>query len=88
MNWQFVFGLYLITFSIMPYVLHYYIFGDDNKIFLDLPQYIAFVPIQMSLVALVIGRLLIILVREKRTSINKLNMAIWGLYEQGVNGPV
>jgi len=73
-NWQFYFGLSLIALSIVLYALHYYIFGDGKRIFLDLLEYVAFVPIQVLLVTLIIDRLL--RVRERRTLLNKLNMVI------------
>ena len=73
-NWQFAFGLSLIVLSVMLYTLHYYIFKDGQRIFLDLLEYVAFVPIQVLLVTLIIDRLL--RVREKRTLLNKLNMVI------------
>ena len=73
-NWQFYFGLSLIALSIVLYGLHYYIFGDGKRIFLDLLEYVAFVPIQVLLVTLIIDRLL--RVRERRTLLNKLNMVI------------
>jgi hypothetical protein len=73
-NWQIAFGLSLIVLSVFLYTLHYYIFGDGKRIFLDLLEYVAFVPIQVLLVTLIIDRLL--RVREKRTLLNKLNMVI------------
>ena len=73
-NWQFAFGLSLIALSIVLYALHYYIFGEGKRIFLDLLEYVAFIPIQVLLVTLIIDRLL--RVREKRTLLNKLNMVI------------
>jgi hypothetical protein len=74
LNWQLVFGISLIALSVLLYLLHYVLFGDGKRIFLDLLEYIAFVPIQVLLITLILERLL--RVRERRTLLNKLNMVI------------
>jgi hypothetical protein len=74
LNWQFIFGISLIALSVILYLLHYVLFGDGKRIFLDLLEYIAFVPIQVLLITLILERLL--RVRERRTLLNKLNMVI------------
>ncbi len=74
LNWQVTFACILIVLSIILYVCHYLIFKDGHRIFLDLLEYIAFIPVQVLLVTLVIDKLL--RVREKRTLLKKLNMVI------------
>lgn len=74
LNWQIVFGLSLIVLSVLLYLLHFIIFRDARHIFLYLLGDIAFIPVQVLLVTLVIDQFL--KVREKRSMLKKLNMVI------------
>ncbi|RJQ41605.1 MAG: hypothetical protein C4550_01290 [Nitrospiraceae bacterium] len=73
-SWQVLLGLALITLSAFFYLLHYTIFRDSHHIFIYLLGDIAFVPIEVLLVTLIIHRMLS--EREKRDMLKKMNMAI------------
>jgi len=73
-RWQFVFGLGLLTLSIVLYGFHYLCFHDLHHILIYLVGDIAFVPIEILLVTLIIHELL--RSRERRALMQKLNMAI------------
>jgi hypothetical protein len=73
-NWKVIFGLSLILLSVLLYVLHYAIFRDARHIFIYLLGDIAFIPVQVLLVTLIIDQLL--KVREKRIMLKKMNMVI------------
>jgi len=74
LNWQVILGISLITLSAVLYFLHYVIFKDAHHIVIYLLGDIAFVPIEVLLVTLLIHRLLE--AREKRAMLKKLNMVI------------
>lgn len=73
-SWQVKLGAFLLTLSTLIYFIHYAIFRDAHHIFLYLIGDIAFIPVEVLLVSLIIHRLLE--VREKRIRLEKLNMAI------------
>ncbi len=84
LNWQIVFSVSLIALSVLLYLLHFIIFRDTQRIFIDLLEYIAFVPIQVLMVTIIIDQLL--KVREKRSMLKKLNMVIGVFFsEVGIN---
>ena len=58
LNWQIVLGLSLIALSAFIYLIHYAIFGDAHHIFIYMVGDIAFVPIEVLMVTLIIHRLL------------------------------
>ena len=74
MNWQFLLVLILIFLSIILYSIHFAIYSNAQYIFNSVLARIAFVPIQVFLVALVLNRLLTY--NEKRTRLEKINMII------------
>jgi hypothetical protein len=74
LNWQILLGLSLIFLSAILYFAHYAIFRDSHHIFIYLIGDIAFVPIEVLLVTLIIHRVLS--AREKRNRLKKLNMVI------------
>ena len=80
MKWQIWLGLVLILLSVSLYLLHYFLFHDNHHIWIFLVGDIAFVPIEVLLVTLIIHRLLNI--REKRSLLNKLNMVIGTFYSE------
>ncbi len=67
-------GLTLIILSVILYVVHYGIFGDIHHILIYGLGDLAFLPIEVLLVTLIIHRL--IGEREKRIRLQKLNMVI------------
>lgn len=73
-RWQIILGAILLFLSAALYFLHYLIFHDAHHIFIYLLGDIAFVPVEVLLVTLVIHGLLNI--REKREKLEKLNMVI------------
>lgn len=72
--WLVFLGFSLVGLSAVFYLIHYAIFKDAYHIFIYLIGDIAFVPIEVLLVTLIIHRLLS--KREKRAMLKKLNMAI------------
>jgi len=79
-NWQVLLGLALVTLSAVLYLIDYAIFGDAKHILVYLIGDIAFVPIEVLLVTLIIHRLLS--EREKRSKMNKLNMVIGAFFSE------
>ena len=74
LNWQILLGISLIVLSAVLYLFHYAIFRDSHHIFIYLLSDIAFVPIEVLLVTLIIHRLLN--AREKRAMMKKMNMVV------------
>lgn len=79
-SWQILLGLSLIALSAFLYLIHYAIFHDVHHIFIYMVGDIAFVPIEVLLVTLIIHRLLS--AREKRTMLEKLNMIIGAFFSE------
>ena len=80
LNWQILLGLSLIALSALLYLGHYAIFKDAHHIFIYMVGDIAFVPIEVLLVTLIIHQLLS--VREKRSMLKKLNMVIGAFFSE------
>ena len=80
LNWQMLLGLSLIALSALLYLGHYAIFRDAHHIFIYMVGDIAFVPIEVLLVTLIIHQLLN--VREKRAMLKKLNMVIGAFFSE------
>jgi len=80
LNWQILLGLYLIALSTLFYFIHYQIFKDAHHIFIYMLGDIAFVPIEVLMVTLIIHRLLN--EREKRSMLKKLNMVIGAFFSE------
>ncbi|MFC1667893.1 hypothetical protein ACFL1T_00735 [Chlamydiota bacterium] len=78
--WFLFFAMGLIALSILFYFLHYILFKDSHHIFIYLVGDIAFVPIEVLLVTLIIHKLLS--VREKKAILNKLNMVIGAFFSE------
>ncbi len=79
-NWQILLGLFLIALSASFYLIHYAIFRDAYHIFIYMVGDIAFIPVEVLLVTLIIHKLLS--VREKRTLLEKLNMIIGTFFSE------
>lgn len=73
-KWKICFGAGLIILSTVLYLLHFYIFKDSHHIWIYLISDIAFTPLEVLIVSLIIHELLES--REKKTKLQKLNMAI------------
>jgi hypothetical protein len=79
-SWQFLLGLALVALSVMLYLAHYAIFRDAHHVFIYLIGDIAFVPVEVLLVTLVIHRLLN--ARERKSRLEKLNMVIGAFFSE------
>ena len=79
-KWQIFLGLSLILLSSLLYFGHYLIFRDIHHIFIYLVGDIAFVPIEVLLVTLIIHKLLSF--REKRNRLEELNMVIGAFFSE------
>ncbi len=80
LRWQFLLGLVLIMLSALFYFLHFLIFQDAHHIFIYMVGDIAFVPVEVLLVTLIIHKVLE--VRERRTRLEKLNMVIGTFFSE------
>jgi hypothetical protein len=74
LKWQIFLGLFLIILAGILHIIHYFIFRDARQLLFYMVDDIAFIPIQVLLVTLIIDGLLN--VREKREKMQKMNMAI------------
>ncbi|MFZ7113710.1 MAG: hypothetical protein ACOWYE_18680 [Desulfatiglandales bacterium] len=80
MSWQTLLMIALLALSTLFYVAHYLLFRDPHHIFIFLVGDVAFVPIEVLLVTLIIHRLLT--EREKKTLMEKLNMLIGAFFSE------
>ncbi len=76
-KWQVIFAVSLIIISALLFTAHYYIFKDAYNIFFYLFHGIAFIPIQVIIVGLILDGILER--KEKEKVMKKLNMVI-GLF--------
>lgn len=79
-SWEIKVGLVLIVISAILYLIHFVIFKDSHHIFIYGWGDIAFLPIEVLLVTLIIHRLLG--EREKRIRLEKLNMVIGAFFSE------
>ena len=79
-KWQLLFGTALVLLSALWYFAHYLIFHDVHHIFIYLIGDIAFVPIEVLLVTLIIHQLLDR--KEKHARLEKLNMVIGAFFSE------
>ncbi len=79
-RWQILFGSLLIVSSTILYFVHYFIFKDSHHIFIFMLKDIAFLPIEVLIVTMVIHRLLV--TREKSVMLEKLNMVIGAFFSE------
>jgi hypothetical protein len=80
LSWQILLGLSLVALSAFFYFIHYAVFRDVHHILIYLVGDVAFVPIEVLLVTLIIHRLLS--AREKRSMLEKLNMVIGAFFSE------
>lgn len=73
-RWRLLFGLALVTLSAALYSIQISVFESRRDTFFYLFQDIAFVPVQILIVTLIVDRVLN--AREKRILLEKMNMAI------------
>jgi hypothetical protein len=79
-RWEILLGLSLILASAILYLTHYVIFRDPHHIFIYGLGHLAFLPIEVLFVTLIIHRLLS--EREKRIRLEKLNMVIGAFFSE------
>ncbi len=79
-SWQILLGLILITLSAIFYLIHFAIFQDSHHIFIYLLGDVAFVPIEVLLVTLIIHKMLS--AREKKALLYKMNMVIGTFFNE------
>jgi hypothetical protein len=77
-RWQILLGLGLILLSAILYSIHYAIFNDAHHIYIYLLGDIAFLPIEVLLVTIIIHQLLT--QRERKATLEKLNMVIGSFF--------
>lgn len=80
MNRQFLLVFIIISLSVVLYSIHFIIYDNAQYIFNGVLARIAFVPIQVLLIALVLNRLLTY--HEKRTRLEKLNMVVGAFFTE------
>ena len=80
LSWQLLLGLSLALASLALYMLHYAIYRDSHHIFIYLLGDIAFLPVEVLLVTLIIHELLN--EREKRARMEKQNMIIGAFFSE------
>jgi hypothetical protein len=79
-KWQIIFGISLIVLSICVYFVQIEIFRDPRETFFLLFQDLAFIPISVLMVTLIIDQLLRI--KEKRAMLKKMNMVIGAFFSE------
>jgi hypothetical protein len=80
LRWQIIVGVLLITLSMLLGIVHYEFFHDARTFLFYMALDVAFIPVQVLLVTLIISNLLAY--REKLAMLNKLNMVIGAFYSQ------
>jgi hypothetical protein len=79
-RWQIIFGISLITLSAILYFSQILIFERARDTFFYIFQDLAFIPISVLVVTLIIDQLLRI--REKRAILKKMNMVIGAFFSE------
>ena len=79
-SWQILLASFLIFLSAVFYFIHYAIFHDAHHIFIYMVGDIAFVPIEVLLVTVIIHRVLS--AREQNARMEKLNMVIGAFFSE------
>jgi len=79
--WKYVvIGLILLATSVGVYFLHYAIFRDTHHIFIYMVGDLAFLPLEVFLVVIVLERILV--GREKQAMMQKLNMVVGAFFSE------
>ena len=80
LKWQILFGISLVTLSVIVYLIQIVIFKTPRDTFFYIFQDLAFVPISVLMVTLIIDQVLRI--REKRALLKKMNMVIGAFFSE------
>lgn len=79
-RWQWIAALWLVTVSLVLYAVHFLIFKDSRHIFFWSLTSLAFLPISVLFVTLIINRLLTD--RARRARLQKMNMVIGAFFSE------
>lgn len=79
-DWYILVGLLLVLLSATLYTVHYAIFRNAHHIFIYLVGDIAFIPLEVLFVALIVDQLL--KMRERSITLEKLNMVIGAFFSE------
>ena len=79
-KWQIIFGISLIALSAIIYISQIFIFKRPQDTFFYIFQDLAFVPISVLIVTLILDQLL--RMREKRAMLKKMNMVIGAFFSE------
>ena len=79
-TWYVLLGLLLVLLSAALYALHFVVFGDAHHIFIYMIGDIAFIPLEVLFVALIVDQLL--KMRERNITLEKLNMVIGAFFSE------
>jgi hypothetical protein len=77
-RWKILAGIILITLSLALYTAHYFLFHDAHHLLIFLAGDIAFIPLEVLVVTLIIDRMLES--RERQQRMEKLNMVIGAFF--------
>lgn len=80
LSWRVRLGIFLVLLSVLLYYIHYLTFHDPHHIFIYLEGDIAFLPIEILFVVLIIEWA--IGEREKKSMLQKLNMVIGSFFSE------
>jgi len=80
LGWKVRLGIGLVALSAALYLIHYAIYRDARHIFIYLLGDIAFLPVEVLLVTLILHQLLG--AHEKRAMLRKMNMVIGSFYSE------
>jgi len=73
-NWYLLIGVLLVLLSVIVYAMHYAIFHDSHHVFIYMVGDLAFLPLEVLLVTVILDELLTR--RDKRIVMEKMNMVI------------
>jgi len=79
-RWQLMLAIILLVIAVALYILQIYLFHSKRDTFFYLLQDLAFVPVQVLLVTVIVDRFL--RVREKMVLLKKLNMVIGAFFSE------
>ena len=79
-RWQILLGIFLVLLSVLLYLIHFMVFRDLHHIGIYSIGDLAFLPIEVLLVVLIVHRLL--QYHEKRAMLEKLNMVIGAFFSE------
>lgn len=80
MTWYVLLGLLLVLLSAALYAFHFAVFRDTHHIFIYMVGDIAFIPLEVLFVALIVDQLL--KMRERNMTLEKLNMEIGAFFSE------